>query len=173
MTTSITHWADGRRLDGASDRWADVTNPATGQVSGRVALADEADAAAVIASASRAAKAWGEASLAARTQVLFAFRELLNSRKGELAHLITAEHGKVHSDALGEIARGQEVVEFACGISHLLKGGHSDSASSGVDVHSKRSPLGVVGIISPFYFPAMVPMWFVPVAIAAGYAVVL
>ena len=173
MTTSITHWVDGSRFDGTSDRWADVTNPATGQVSGRVALASEADAQAVIAAASRAAKEWGETSLARRTQVVFAFRELLNSRRDELARLITAEHGKVHSDALGEVARGQEVVEFACGISHLLKGGHSDGASTGVDVHSKRAPLGVVGIISPFNFPAMVPMWFFPVAIAAGNTVVL
>ena len=105
--------------------------------------------------------------------MLFAFRELLNSRRGELAEIITAEHGKVLSDALGEIARGQEVVEFACGISHLLKGGHSESVSTGVDVHSKRDPLGVVGIISPFNFPAMVPMWFFPIAIAAGNTVVL
>ena len=104
---------------------------------------------------------------------MFNFRELLNARKDELAALITAEHGKVHSDALGEIARGQEVVEFACGIAHLLKGGHSENASTGVDVHSKLEPLGVVGIISPFNFPAMVPMWFFPVAIAAGNAVVL
>jgi malonate-semialdehyde dehydrogenase (acetylating)/methylmalonate-semialdehyde dehydrogenase len=173
MTTSITHWLDGRRYDGTSDRWADVTNPATGQVSGQVALASAADARAVIASANRASVQWGRTSLARRTQVVFAFRELLNSRKGELAHLITAEHGKVYSDALGEIARGQEVVEFACGISHLLKGGHTDGASTGVDVHSKRTPLGVVGIISPFNFPAMVPMWFFPVAIAAGNSVVL
>ena len=105
--------------------------------------------------------------------MLFSFRELLNSRKDELAAIITAEHGKVHSDAMGEIARGLEVVEFACGISHLLKGGHSEEASTGVDVHSKRVPLGVVGIISPFNFPAMVPMWFFPIAIAAGNAVVL
>ena len=173
MTTTITHWLDGSRFDGDSGRWADVTNPATGEVSGRVALAGEAAAQAVIASARRASKEWGESSLARRTQVMFAFRELLNSRKDELAHLITAEHGKVHSDALGEIARGQEVVEFACGISHLLKGGHTDGASTGIDVHSKRAPLGVVGIISPFNFPAMVPMWFFPVAIAAGNAVVL
>ena len=105
--------------------------------------------------------------------MLFAFRELLNSRRDELAAIITSEHGKVLSDALGEIARGQEVVEFACGISHLLKGGHSESVSTGVDVHSKRDPLGVVGIISPFNFPAMVPMWFFPIAIAAGNTVVL
>lgn len=173
MTNSITHWVDGAGFDGTSGQWADVTNPATGQVTGKLALASAADALAVIASAKAASSGWAATSLARRTQVIFAFRELLNSRKGELAEIITAEHGKVYSDALGEIARGQEVVEFACGISHLLKGGHSENASTGVDVHSKRDPLGVVGIISPFNFPAMVPMWFFPVAIAAGNAVVL
>ena len=173
MPSDIVHWADGAPLTGEPTGWADVTNPATGEVTGRVALASEADAAAVIAAASRAARAWGTTSLARRTQVLFAFRELLNSRKDELAAIITREHGKVHSDAMGEIARGLEVVEFACGISHLLKGGHSEEASTGVDVHSKRVPLGVVGIISPFNFPAMVPMWFFPIAIAAGNTVVL
>jgi malonate-semialdehyde dehydrogenase (acetylating)/methylmalonate-semialdehyde dehydrogenase len=173
MTTSITHWVDGAEFAGTSTLWANVTNPATGQVSGRVALASARDAAHVITSAKKASATWGATSLAKRTQILFSFRELLNTRKGELAELITAEHGKVYSDALGEISRGQEVVEFACGISHLLKGGHTDSASTGVDVHSKRAPLGVVGIISPFNFPAMVPMWFFPIAIAAGNAVVL
>jgi malonate-semialdehyde dehydrogenase (acetylating)/methylmalonate-semialdehyde dehydrogenase len=171
--SDIVHWVDGATLTGSPAGWSDVTNPATGRVTGRVALASEADAAHVIASAARASQQWGSTSLARRTQVLFAFRELLNSRKGELATIITAEHGKVHSDAMGEIARGLEVVEFACGISHLLKGGHSEEASTGIDVHSKRVPLGVVGIISPFNFPAMVPMWFFPIAIAAGNAVVL
>ncbi len=173
MTLAISHWVDGAAFAGASDRTAEVTNPATGEVSGHVALADEADAAHVIEAAGRAAKQWGATSLARRTQVVFRFRELLNERKGELASLISAEHGKVHSDALGEVSRGQEVVEFACGIAHLLKGSHSQSASTGVDVHSLRQPLGVVGIISPFNFPAMVPMWFFPVAIATGNAVVL
>jgi len=173
MTTTITHWTDGAEYDGTSQLWADVTNPATGQVSGRVALASERDARHVIDSAKKASANWAATSLARRTQILFAFRELLNARKGELAHLITAEHGKVHSDALGEVSRGQEVVEFACGIAHLLKGGQSGNASTGVDVHSRRDPLGVVGIISPFNFPAMVPMWFFPIAIAAGNTVVL
>ena len=173
MTTSISHWMDGAEFAGTSDQWADVTNPATGQVSGRVALASDLDARRVISSAKNASAAWASTSLAKRTQIVFAFRELLNSRKHELARLITAEHGKVYSDALGEISRGQEVVEFACGISHLLRGGHTDRASTGVDVHSKRAPLGVVGIISPFNFPAMVPMWFFPIALAAGNAVVL
>jgi malonate-semialdehyde dehydrogenase (acetylating) / methylmalonate-semialdehyde dehydrogenase len=173
MTETITHWAAGEPFAGTSGRTADVTNPATGQVTGQLSLASRQDAEAVIAAAAAAAPSWARTSLAARTQVMFAFRELLNSRKDELAALITAEHGKVLSDAVGEISRGQEVVEFACGISHLLKGGHSESVSTGVDVHSKRDPLGVVGIISPFNFPAMVPMWFFPIAIAAGNTVVL
>jgi malonate-semialdehyde dehydrogenase (acetylating)/methylmalonate-semialdehyde dehydrogenase len=172
-TSAIEHWSNGARFAGTSGRSADVTNPATGAVTGQVALASREDADAVIAAAQAAAGDWGRTSLARRTQVMFAFRELLNSRREELAAIITSEHGKVHSDALGEITRGQEVVEFACGISHLLKGGHSESVSTGVDVHSKRDPLGVVGIISPFNFPAMVPMWFFPVAIAAGNTVVL
>ena len=128
---------------------------------------------AVIDAAAAAFPAWRDASLAKRTQVLFNFRELLNARKGELAEIITSEHGKVVSDALGEVSRGQEVVEFACGIPHLLKGGFTENASTKVDVYSIRQPLGVVGIISPFNFPAMVPMWFFPIAIATGNTVVL
>ncbi|SZE99242.1 malonate-semialdehyde dehydrogenase (acetylating) / methylmalonate-semialdehyde dehydrogenase, partial [Quadrisphaera granulorum] len=124
-------------------------------------------------SAKAAFPAWRDTSLAKRTQVLFAFRELLNARAPELAAIITAEHGKVLSDAAGEVARGQEVVEFACGIPHLLKGGFTENASTAVDVHSVRQPLGVVAVISPFNFPAMVPMWFFPVAIATGNTVVL
>jgi malonate-semialdehyde dehydrogenase (acetylating) / methylmalonate-semialdehyde dehydrogenase len=169
----IHHWADGAEYAGADPTYADVSNPATGEVTGQVALADAAAAAEVIASAKRASAVWGATSIARRTQVMFRFRELLSARKDELARLITAEHGKVHSDALGEIARGQEVVEFACGIGTILRGGHSEGVSTGVDVHSLQQPLGVVGIISPFNFPAMVPMWFFPVALACGNAVVL
>ncbi len=169
----IIHWAGGAPFHGTSDAWAEVANPATGETTGLVALAGTDDADRVIAAAAAAAREWARSTLARRTQILFAFRELLNDRRQELAAIITAEHGKVFTDALGEVARGQEVVEFACGISHLLKGGHSESVSSGVDVHSKRDPLGVVGIISPFNFPAMVPMWFFPIAIAAGNTVVL
>src|SRR5690606_4320078 len=131
------------------------------------------DARRVIQAAEAAFPAWRDTSLARRTAVLFAFRELLNERKSELAAIITEEHGKVLSDALGEVTRGQEVVEFACGIPHLLKGGFTENASTGVDVHSVRQPLGVSAIIAPFNFPAMVPMWFFPVAIAAGNTVVL
>ncbi|WP_145977461.1 CoA-acylating methylmalonate-semialdehyde dehydrogenase, partial [Rhodococcus sp. BS-15] len=136
-------------------------------------LADTGDARAVIDAAAAAFPAWRDTSLAKRTSILFSFRELLNAKKNELAEIITAEHGKVLSDALGEISRGQEVVEFACGMAHLLKGGYTENASTGVDVYSIRQPLGPVGIISPFNFPAMVPMWFFPIAIAAGNTVVL
>ena len=152
---------------------APVTNPATGEVTGQVALGSVEDARAVIDAAAAAFPAWRDTSLAKRTAVLFKFRELLNARKGELAEIITSEHGKVVSDALGEVSRGQEVVEFACGIPHLLKGGFTENASTKVDVYSIRQPLGPVGIISPFNFPAMVPMWFFPIAIAAGNTVVL
>ena len=170
---TIGHWIQGREHAGSSGETLDVTNPATGQVTGRMTVADTADAVAVIDAARTAWATWGRSSITARTKILYRFRELLDQRKGELAAIITREHGKVHSDALGEIARGLEVVEFACGIPHLLKGGYSENVSSGVDVHSIRQPLGVVGIISPFNFPAMVPMWFFPIAIAAGNTVVL
>ena len=174
MTDStIVHWFDNAPFAGGSGRFGDVTNPATGEVTAQVALADEADAARVIAAAAGAARGWAETSLTQRTRIVFRFRELLNARKDELAALITAEHGKVLDDAVGEVTRGLEVVEFACGIAHLLKGSHSEGISTGVDIHSIRQPLGVVGIISPFNFPAMVPMWFFPIAIGAGNAVVL
>ncbi|MBX7431406.1 CoA-acylating methylmalonate-semialdehyde dehydrogenase [Mycobacterium sp. Y57] len=173
MTNTISHWVNDEIFAGASDRTAPVTNPATGEVTGQVALASVEDAQAVIDAAAAAFPAWRDTSLAKRTQVLFRFRELLNERKGELAAIITAEHGKVLSDALGEVSRGQEVVEFACGIPHLLKGGFTENASTKVDVYSVRQPLGVVGVISPFNFPAMVPMWFFPIAIATGNTVVL
>ncbi|MGE0220630.1 CoA-acylating methylmalonate-semialdehyde dehydrogenase [Mycolicibacterium sp.] len=170
---TITHWFDNQPFAGASDATAPVTNPATGVVTGQVALASVTDAQKVIDAAAAAFPAWRDTSLAKRTQVLFAFRELLNARKDELAAIITSEHGKVLSDALGEVSRGQEVVEFACGIPHLLKGGFTENASTKVDVYSIRQPLGPVGIISPFNFPAMVPMWFFPIAIATGNTVVL
>ena len=173
MTNTITHWMNNKAFAGASSATAPVTNPATGEVTGEVALGSVEDARAVIDAAAAAFPAWRDTSLAKRTQILFAFRELLNSRKGELAEIITSEHGKVVSDALGEVSRGQEVVEFACGIPHLLKGGFTENASTKVDVYSIRQPLGPVGVISPFNFPAMVPMWFFPIAIAAGNTVVL
>ncbi len=173
MATTLHHWTNGATFEGAGGRFSDVTNPATGEVTAQLALASEADVETVVAAAAAAYPAWRDTSLAKRAQVLFAFRELLNARKGELAAIITSEHGKVLSDALGEVSRGQEVVEFACGIPHLVKGAFTENASTKVDVHSVRQPLGVVGIISPFNFPAMVPMWFFPIAIAAGNTVVL
>ncbi|WP_433609750.1 CoA-acylating methylmalonate-semialdehyde dehydrogenase [Prescottella agglutinans] len=170
---TIAHWSDGKGFAGTSGNTAPVTNPATGAVTGQVALASVEDSRTVIAAASAAFPAWRDSSLARRTAVLFKFRELLNERKQELAEIITSEHGKVLSDALGEVSRGQEVVEFACGIAHLLKGGMTENASTSVDVASIRQPVGPVAIISPFNFPAMVPMWFFPIAIATGNTVVL
>jgi malonate-semialdehyde dehydrogenase (acetylating)/methylmalonate-semialdehyde dehydrogenase len=177
MTTNeiptIGHWIDGAARPSASGRTAPVYNPATGVVQAHVALADQSEIDEAIASAQRGFEAWGRMSMAKRQTVIFAFRELLNARKGELAAIITREHGKVLSDAMGEIARGQEVVELATGFPHLIKGGFSENVSTGIDVYTMKQPLGVVGIISPFNFPAMVPMWFFPIAIAAGNAVVV
>ncbi|GGK79621.1 CoA-acylating methylmalonate-semialdehyde dehydrogenase [Ornithinimicrobium pekingense] len=173
MTATVQHWSDGKAFAGDSTLTAPVTNPATGEVVEQVALASVEDARRVIQSAEAAFPAWRDTSLTRRTAVLFAFRELLNARKGELAEIITREHGKVLSDALGEVSRGQEVVEFACGIPHLLKGGFTENASTKVDAYSVKQALGPVAIISPFNFPAMVPMWFFPLAIAAGNTVVL
>ena len=169
----IAHYINGENHKGSSDRTAPVFDPALGKAVSEVALANQADIATAIASAKAAFPNWRDTSLAKRQQIIFKFRELLNERKHELAEIITAEHGKVLSDALGEITRGQEVVEFACGMPHLLKGEYSENASTSVDVYSIKQPLGVVGIISPFNFPAMVPMWFFPVALAAGNTVIL
>ncbi len=173
MTTTINHYINGAQYSKASDRSGEIFNPATGEVTAHVAFATPAVLDEAVASAAKAGAEWGKTSLTKRVQVLFAFREILNARKEEVAALITAEHGKVLSDALGEVTRGLEVVEFACGLPHLLKGGYSEGVSNGIDVYSIRQPLGVVGIISPFNFPAMVPMWFFPVAIAAGNAVII
>ncbi|MEU8384810.1 aldehyde dehydrogenase family protein [Streptosporangium sp. NPDC048865] len=169
---NVTHWIGGGPVEG-SGRTSEIFDPATGEVAGRVHLAsaDEVDAA--VAAAVAAWPAWRDASLVRRSQVLFRFRELMYANRDELARLISAEHGKVHSDALGEVARGLEVVEFACGIPHLLKGGFSEGVSTRVDSYSIRQPLGVVAGITPFNFPAMVPMWMFPIAIAAGNAFVL
>ena len=169
----LDHWLNGAAFTGESTRTAPVFNPATGAVQREVRLATTADVDAAVQSAKAAFPEWSGASWAKRQGVMFTFRELLNARKGELAAILTSEHGKVTSDALGEIARGIEVVEFATGIPHLAKGEYSENVSTGVDVYSIRQALGVVGIISPFNFPAMVPLWFFPVAIAAGNTVVL
>jgi malonate-semialdehyde dehydrogenase (acetylating)/methylmalonate-semialdehyde dehydrogenase len=169
----LDHWIDGTSTPGTGTRLGDVFDPALGTVQRQVRFGTAADVDAAVGAASKAAAAWGESSLARRMQVVFSFRELLNARKDELAAIITAEQGKVLSDAAGEIARGLEVVEFACAMPHLIKGAMSENVSTGVDVHSLKQPIGVAGIISPFNFPAMVPLWFFPIAIAAGNAVVL
>jgi malonate-semialdehyde dehydrogenase (acetylating)/methylmalonate-semialdehyde dehydrogenase len=169
----VTHWVDGKPYDVASERLGDVYDPATGEVTKHVAFASADDVDRAVSSAVGAFRTWRHSSMAQRTRVLFAFRELFASRVAELAAIITSEHGKVLSDAAGEVGRALEVVEFACGIPQLLKGGYSNEVSSHLDVYSMRQPVGVVGIISPFNFPAMVPAWFFPVAIACGNTVVL
>lgn len=172
-TRVISHWIDGAEVASGSGRTAPVFNPATGAVQAEVALADQSEIDRAIASAEAGYRLWSGYSIAKRQAVLFAFREILNAKKKELAELVTREHGKVVSDAMGEILRGQEVVELATGFPHLIKGAFSENASTGIDVYSLKQPLGVVGVVSPFNFPVMVPLWFVPIAIAAGNSVVL
>src|SRR5919197_1450969 len=157
----ITHWIDGKPWSGISERHGEVDD------------ASGADVDAAVAAANHAFTTWRQASLSKRAAVLFAFRELVARHREELAAMITAEHGKVRADALGEVARGLEVVEFACGIPHLLKGGFYENVSTRVDSWSIRQPLGVVGGITPFNFPAMVPMWMFPIAIACGNTFIL
>lgn len=169
----VPHWINGSEVQSKSGRSGEVFDPALGVPTKAVGFANQDEINLAISSARNAFPGWRDTSVTKRQQVLFNFRELLNARKGELAEIITSEHGKVLSDAMGEITRGQEVVEFACGLPHLLTGSYSENASTNVDVYSLNQPLGVVGIISPFNFPAMVPMWFFPVAIAAGNSVVL
>ena len=169
----ITHFINGASWNGSAERSGDVFNPATGEVIAKVDFATNKVVDEAVIAAKEAGAEWRNTSLAKRTQILFAFREIVNNRKEELAKAITLEHGKVLSDAIGEVTRGLEVVEFACGIPHLLKGGFSEGVSTGIDVYSIRQPLGIVAIISPFNFPAMVPMWFFPIAIATGNSVIL
>ncbi len=169
----ITHWIDGAEDAGHGSRRQDVFNPATGQVTGSLHLADREDLEKTLQAARQAADSWAEVSLSKRMAVLFRFRELVHSHTQELASLVTAEHGKVLSDAAGEVARGLEVVEFACALPQTLKGEYSDQVSTGIDVFSFRQPLGVVAGITPFNFPVMVPLWMAPIAIATGNAFVL
>src|SRR6478735_665711 len=173
MTKTVNHWIGGKTVEGASGNYGPVTDPATGAVTTKVAFAsvDEVDSA--VAAAKDAYATWGTSSLARRSTVLFAFRALLDAHREEIARLITAEHGKVHDDALGEVARGLEIVDLACGITVQLKGELSTQVASRVDVASIRQPLGVVAGITPFNFPAMVPMWMFPLAVACGNTFVL
>jgi malonate-semialdehyde dehydrogenase (acetylating)/methylmalonate-semialdehyde dehydrogenase len=170
----ISHWIGGKPWAGAGPAsHGEVYNPATGQVTGTVDFATAAEVGAAVEAAAGALPGWRETSLTKRTAVMFAFRELIRARTGDLAALISAEHGKVAADAAGEVARGLEVIDFACGLPHLLKGGFSENVSTGVDAYSIRQPLGVVAGITPFNFPAMVPMWMFPIAIGCGNTFVL
>jgi malonate-semialdehyde dehydrogenase (acetylating)/methylmalonate-semialdehyde dehydrogenase len=170
---AITHWVDGKLYERASERSGDVFNPATGEVQAKVAFASPAVVDEVVESAYKASLTWRHASIAKRTKILFAFRELVAKHAGEIAKLLTLEHGKVTGDAMGEVQRGLEVIEFACGIADLAKGEFSENVSTEVDTYSIRQPLGVVAGITPFNFPAMVPMWMYPIAIACGNTFVL
>jgi len=173
MTTRITHWTNGAATPGGSGRSGAVYNPATGEQTGEVDFASRAEIDRAVTSATEAAESWRSASLATRTGVLFTFRELLAAGIDDLAAIITAEHGKVLGDAKGEIQSGLENVEYACGVADHMKGGYSEQAGTGVDVYSIRQPLGVVAGITPFNFPAMVPLWMCANAIATGNAFIL
>ncbi|MGC5361701.1 CoA-acylating methylmalonate-semialdehyde dehydrogenase [Streptomyces sp. DT24] len=170
---TVDHWIGGRTVEGTSGDHGPITDPATGQVTGRVAFASAEEVDTAVAAAKAAYRAWGTSSLSTRTAVLFRYRALLDAHRDDIAALITAEHGKVRSDALGEVARGLEIVELACGITTQLKGELSTQVSHRVDVASIRQPLGVVAGITPFNFPAMVPMWMFPLAVACGNTFVL
>ncbi len=169
----IPHWIDGHPSPGSSDTSGPVYNPATGQQAAEVAFGGASEVDAAVASAQTAFESWSNASLATRQSVMFAYREIVAARKREIAEAITAEHGKTIDDAMGEVQRGLEVVEFACNIGHLLKGDYSEQVSTGVDTFTMRQPLGVVAGITPFNFPAMVPMWMYPIAIACGNTFIL
>src|SRR4051794_22030776 len=173
MTARITHWTNGSQTHGESGRTSPVFNPATGVQTAEADLASRAEVEAAVVQATEAAHSWRSASLAIRTGVLFRFRELLAESMDELAAIVTAEHGKVLSDAKGEIQRGLENVEYACGVAEHMKGGYSEQAGTGVDVYSIRQPLGVVAGITPFNFPVMVPLWMCANAIATGNAFIL
>ncbi len=174
MTThAIHHFINGQRSEGTSGSAQDVFNPATGQVTGRVALASSADVDTAVQAAQAAFPAWADTPPIRRARVMFKFLELLNANKDALAEAITKEHGKVFTDAQGEVARGIDIVEFACGIPQLLKGDYTEQVSTGIDNWTLRQPLGVVAGITPFNFPAMVPMWMFPIAIAAGNTFIL
>ncbi len=169
----ISHWIDGKIVEGTSGRSGAVFNPGTGEQTATVDLASAAEVDAAVAAARAAAPAWRATSLSRRAEVMFRLRELVDANRKEIASLVSAEHGKVLSDALGEVARGLENIEFACGVPELLKGGFSEQASTGIDVYQIRQPLGVVAGITPFNFPAMVPMWMFANALACGNAFIL
>lgn len=169
----VNHWIDGRQLDTAPDRTGAVFNPATGEQTAEVAFAEAAEVDLAVATAVAAFEHWGTTAVTRRQRIMFAFRDLVEARKDDFAALLTAEHGKTLPDAGGEVQRGLEVIEWACGIPHLMKGSFSENVSTNVDTYNIRQPLGVVAGITPFNFPAMVPMWMYPVAIACGNTFIL
>ena len=168
MVRELTHFIGGRHVKGTSGRWGDVFNPATGEVQARTPLATTAEMRTAVESALKAFPEWSAQNPQKRARVMFAFKALVEKNMDELAHMLSAEHGKVIADSKGDIQRGLEVIEFACGIPHLMKGEYTESAGTGIDVYSMRQPLGVVAGITPFNFPAMIPMWMFGVAIATG-----
>jgi malonate-semialdehyde dehydrogenase (acetylating)/methylmalonate-semialdehyde dehydrogenase len=170
---TVQHWIGGQPFERAAERHGEVFDPATGAVQARVAFASPAEVDEAVAAAAAALPGWRATSLARRTKIMFAFRDLVDRHKEDIAAILTREHGKVPSDALGEVNRGLEVIEFACGIAELIKGEYSENVSTEVDSYAIRQPLGVVAGITPFNFPAMVPMWMYPLAIACGNTFVL
>src|SRR5712692_7787413 len=169
----LSHFIGSKHVSGESGRFGDVFNPTTGALAAKVPLASKAEVERAIANAREAFTGWSETSPVTRARVMFRFKELIERHMDELALLVSSEHGKVLSDAKGSVQRGLEVVEFACGIPHLMKGEYSDNISNGMDLYSLRQPLGVCAGITPFNFPAMVPMWMFPVAIACGNTFIL
>ena len=165
---TVSHWIGGRPVESTSGRSGVVWNPATGEAQANVAFASLAEVDAAVASAKAAFPEWRATPLSRRSEILFKLREIVDANCARIAEVITLEHGKTFPDAMGEVARGLENIEFACGIPNLLKGGFSEQASRGVDVYQIRQPLGVVAGITPFNFPAMVPMWMFANAIACG-----
>ena len=173
MSKTLNHFVGGREVEGNSERYGEVFDPARGAVTARVPLASKQEVDAVVANAREAFRGWAHTTPLRRARVMYKFRELLEQNADRIAELITREHGKTHADALGEVTRGMEVVEFACGAPHLLKGEVTENVGTSVDSHSLRQPLGVVAGITPFNFPAMVPMWMFPVALACGNSFIL
>ena len=173
MTTALHHWIEGKATEGSPERRDALYDPAVGAQTGTLPIAGEADVDAAVASAKAAFPGWRETSLSQRTRILFRFRDLVDRHTADLAALITSQHGKVLADARGEVARGLDVIEFACGLPHLLKGERAEDVSTGIDAFSVRQPLGVVAGITPFNFPAMVPLWMFPLAIACGNTFIL
>ncbi|MBT4427796.1 MAG: aldehyde dehydrogenase family protein, partial [Rhodospirillaceae bacterium] len=173
MSDTLSHWIDGQAVAGASGRMGDVFNPAIGEKIAEVPLASVEEVNKAVASAHAAFADWSAAPPIRRARVMFKFKELIEANMDEFAAIVTREHGKVLSDAAGSITRGLEVLEFACGIPHLVKGEFSEAVGTGVDSYSMRQPLGVVAGITPFNFPAMVPMWMFPISLACGNTFIL